>query len=304
MATFSLTAVNVGSHALGEADRIVVMFSREKGLHRAVAKGARKPGTKMAGKSEPLNINRLLLSKGKSLDIITQCESVETFFGLRQDLERLSYALYFAELTQTFGQDLSEDSERYFDRLSMAIGLMSEGIKDPAVQCLEFELALLDLIGLSPELSFCVSCRQPVTDHNLTAFNYEHGGLVCQDCFQKKRLQNLSGSGGSQPESGFVRESDEGQNASVYLTPLVWKRLILARTAAQEGPDLTDEGTNEGLTRVVSDNVMRSIVAARRLMQGYIEYKSGRRMKSLEVLSSLKFHKSSGDGLHDQPLRP
>ncbi len=192
MATFSLTAVNVGSHVLGESDRIVVMFSREKGLHRAVAKGARKPGTKMAGKSEPLNINRLLLSKGKSLDIITQCESIQTFFGLRQNLERLSYALYFAELTQTFGQGLSEDSQAYFDRLSMAIALMSEGSKDPAEQCLEFELALLDLIGLSPELSFCVACRQPVTDNNLTAFNYEHGGLVCQDCFQKKRLLNMS----------------------------------------------------------------------------------------------------------------
>lgn len=295
MATFSLTAVNVGSHVLGESDRIVVMFSREKGLHRAVAKGARKPGTKMAGKSEPLNINRLLLSKGKSLDIITQCESVQTFFNLRQDLERLSYALYFAELTQTFGQGLSEESETYFDKLSMAIGLMSEGTKDPAVQCLEFELALLDLIGLSPELSFCVACRQPVTDNNLTAFNYEHGGLVCQDCFQKKRLQNMAERGGAAEQAGFVRESDEGQNASLYLTPLVWKQLILARAAAQEGPDLGGAGEDEGLTRVVSDNVTRSILAARRLMQGYIEYKSGRRMKSLEVLSSLKFHKSSGD---------
>ena len=74
-----------------------MLFSRERGIHRAVAKGARKPGTKMGGKSEPLNINRLLLSKGKSLDIITQCESIESFGALRKDFARLSYALYFAD---------------------------------------------------------------------------------------------------------------------------------------------------------------------------------------------------------------
>jgi len=66
MPTFSLTGINVGTFNLGEADRIVTFFSRERGLHRAVAKGARRPGTKLAGKSEALNINRMLLAKGNA----------------------------------------------------------------------------------------------------------------------------------------------------------------------------------------------------------------------------------------------
>lgn len=289
MVSFSLTAVNIGTHALGESDRIVVLFSRERGIHRAVAKGARKPGTKMGGKSEPLNINRLLLSKGKSLDIITQCESIESFGALRKDFARLSYALYFAELCQVFGQELSQECERFFDRLSLSIGLMAESQKDPAVQCLEFEMAVLETVGLSPELTYCVGCRHPATEQTISAFNYELGGLVCQSCFHKMRQDAYghTASAISQEDRAMVRENAmEGQKASIYVTPLVWKRLVIARSESEKFPNMDELDGDNRFTREDAGS-RKSLTAARRLMQGYIEYKSGRRLKSLSVLESL-----------------
>ena len=117
MPTYPLTAINVGSFPLGEADKVITLFSKERGVVKAVAKGARKPGAKISGKAEVLCVNNLLLAKGKSLDIITQAESIETFSPLRTDLERLTFGLYFAELTRSFGTALEEDSEGFFQIL-------------------------------------------------------------------------------------------------------------------------------------------------------------------------------------------
>jgi DNA repair protein RecO (recombination protein O) len=307
LATFSLTAVNVGTFPLGESDRIVTLFSRERGLHRAVAKGARKPGTKLSGKSEPLNINRMLLAKGRSLDIITQCESIETFGSLRKDLTRLAYALYYAELTQVFGQGLSEDSTRYFDRLALSIGLMAESHHDPAILCLEFEFALLEMLGIRPELDVCVACREPLNEQNLSSFNHELGGLLCGPCYQRMRRASAEGGQRERPlivregvETDYAqserdtqlavanmalrREAIDGQRANVFVTPLVWKRLVLARASSQSlNHGLTADALGDG----EKNNQVKATLAARRVMQGYIEYKAARRMKALDLLANL-----------------
>ncbi|MBU6453181.1 MAG: DNA repair protein RecO [Cyanobacteria bacterium REEB67] len=303
MATFSLTAINVGTYPLGEADRIITFFSRERGLHRAVAKGARKPGTRLSGKSEPLNINRMLLARGRSLDIITQCESIETFGALRRNLERLAFALYYAELTQVFGPGLSEDAARYFDRLSLSVGLMAESAREPALLCLEFEFALLEMLGIRPQLDRCVACREPLNEQTISSFNHEMGGLLCQPCHRLMRRRAVNHDSArplrvQEDESGEYardlelavgnighRDDIDGQRATVLITPLVWKRLVLARASS--------ETLNEGLTSTIlaeqeiATVQNKSIHAARRLMQGYIEYKAGKRMRALDLLANI-----------------
>ena len=265
-----------------------------------MAKGARKPGTKMSGKSEVLNINNYLLAKGKSLDIVTQCESIETFPALRKDLRKLTYALYYAELTQIFGAGLSEESERFFDRLALSIGLMAASYRDPAFLCTEFEFALLNMLGLNPELDFCVACRTPLNENNLSSFNHELGGLICQSCFHRMRALARSRPAGQVREISEDREDPydevalaarfserseaiEGHKANVYVTPLVWKRLILARNGAIE------LNSNIAEEQEISESapLVQATVAARRVLQGYMEFKAGRKMKSLELLDSL-----------------
>lgn len=295
MATFSLTAINVGAFNLGEADKIITLFSREKGIHRAVAKGARKPGAKIAGKAELLNVNKLLLAKGKNLDIITQCESIETYPNLRHDLRRLTYAFYYAELTQVFGPGLTEECARYFDRLTLSIGLMAASGRDPALLCLEFEFALLEMLGIRPELNYCVTCRETLNERNISAFNHELGGLLCQNCFYKIRAM----AGHSLTEAVHEEvsiamdqraEARENQRTNVYVTPLVWKRMVLARIASDsiniDGLDVS-ERQHEHTSEAKAAQLKMATSAARRVMQSYIEYKSGRRMRALDLLSDL-----------------
>jgi DNA repair protein RecO (recombination protein O) len=182
MPQYKLTAINIGSFNLGEADRILTLFSAERGIVRAVAKGARKPGKTMTGRSELLNINQLLLSTGRSLDIISQAQSLETFPKLRQDLSRLAYALYYAELTYNFGAGLAEESASYFDFLRDALQKQAVSELQPELLCLRFELGLLNMLGYKPELTLCVTCRNAIDDYIVAGFDHELGGVMCNSC--------------------------------------------------------------------------------------------------------------------------
>lgn len=281
MPTYSIQAINIGSFALGESDKVITVFSAERGIVRAVAKGARKPGTKVAGKSEVLCINRLLVAAGRSLDIITQAESLESFSAVRNDLTRLSFGLYYAELTQVFGRGLAEDSERYFEMLRSAIRAQCAAQEDAQSLCLSFEMSLLELLGYRPELTVCVTCRQPITEYKLSLFHHELGGVICQDCVDKQRKlmvkQNTNRYGDYYEDLNWSEPLEHG---GAHITPMVWKRLILS---AAEPFDGSSDRTATPSTGAAAASA--SLQAARRLMQSYIEYRAGKRMKALDLLA-------------------
>ena len=85
------------THKLGEADRIVVLFTAGRGKVRAVAKGVRKTKSRFGGRLEPPNRVSLLLYEGRELDVVTQAETVEYHPALRDDLDRLTDAIAMIE---------------------------------------------------------------------------------------------------------------------------------------------------------------------------------------------------------------
>lgn len=276
MPSYKVTAINVASFPLGEGDKVLTMFSAERGLIRAVAKGARKPGAKIAGRAEVLKVNEFLIAQGRSLDIITQAHALESFANLRSDLARLSYALYYAELTSQFGQGLSDESNEFFDCLRQALSSQSAAVIDPALLALEFELHLLHLLGYKPELNNCVVCRRVLSDSNLSVFDHDLGGIICDTCAsdkrkaQKYRVAERSDSYGDGPVSSLAFTS--------HITPLVWKSLILAslQSSLSMKPGFSP-----------NKNIVAAYVAGHRLMQTYIEHKAGRKMKALDLLANL-----------------
>ena len=285
MPTYTIHAVNLATFNLGETDKIITMFSAERGIVRAVAKGARKPGAKIAGRSEPLNASKLLLAKGRNLDIITQVEGIASFSNLRKDLTKLSFGLYYAELTQHFGQDLGEDSASYFDHLCRSLSALAESEVDPTLLCLRFELHLLSILGIKPELDLCVSCRDPLTEYRLSYFHHDSGGIVCTHCFSGRDRSLVQEKlafeyGEDAPDNPALRakyKSPYAGTPGTHVTPLVWKRLILS-TNGQDDEALSAPAST------VSTPVLRANGAARKLVQGYLEYKAGRRMRALDLL--------------------
>src|SRR4051794_38220017 len=98
MPSYNATTLVLHRMDLGENDRVLTLFTREKGKLSAVAKGARRGGSRMSGATELFVQARMQLGVGRTFDIVTQCEIQRSFSGLRIDLQRLARATYFREL--------------------------------------------------------------------------------------------------------------------------------------------------------------------------------------------------------------
>lgn len=163
----------------GEADRLLTFFTPYRGKLRAIAKGARKPSSRKSGHLELFSHTRLLLAKGRNLDIITQAETVEPFLPLREDLLRTTYAYYAAELADRFTGD--EDENRLlFDLLLAAFDRLGRA-DDLALAARYFELRLLALVGYQPQLFQCVNCQTPI-EPVINFFYPGEGGVLCPRC--------------------------------------------------------------------------------------------------------------------------
>ena len=96
---------------LGEADRILTLYTREQGKLRAVARGVRKATSRAAGHLEPFTLTDLLLAVGRELDVVSQATTIGAFREVREDVVLISHAYYLAELTDLLTEDRMENRE-------------------------------------------------------------------------------------------------------------------------------------------------------------------------------------------------
>src|SRR5690606_17505282 len=134
---------------------IFTVFADREGKFDAIAKGVRKPKSRMRGHLEPLTRTRMMLARGRSLDVFTQAETVTPYRALREDLERSAAAIYCAELVDRFTAEHMEQPGLYglildtFDALEAGA---------PAHVVRYFELHLLSQMGYDIQLDACAVC--------------------------------------------------------------------------------------------------------------------------------------------------
>jgi DNA repair protein RecO (recombination protein O) len=153
--TYKAIGINLKAMPLGESDRIVTILTKEFGLLRAVAMGARKQNSKLGGRSGLFVVNELLLAKGRSLDKITQAETLESYPGLARNLKKLTAGQYLAELV--LQQALSEQpQEDLFYLFSEHLGRI-ERSTDPEVlpRFIQAIYQLLAIAGIAPQVYQC-----------------------------------------------------------------------------------------------------------------------------------------------------
>lgn len=165
---------------LGEADRIITIFTAEQGKRRIVAKGSRRPSSKLAGHLEPFCATRLLIARTRGLDIVSQAETIEHFSDLRLNEAAIATAGYMAELIDAL---LPEDQaqEPVYELTFAALRLLNEG-RDPRLVTHVFEMGLLRQLGYRPELARCVSCGTEI-EPELNGFSLD-GGVICPRCLR------------------------------------------------------------------------------------------------------------------------
>lgn len=163
----------------GEADRLLTLYTPELGKLKAIAKGVRKPTSRKGGHVELFTHSRLLIARGRTLDIVTQAETIEAFLPLREDLWRTTHAYYAAELLDRFTKEGIENRP-LFDLLRAVLGWLSREA-DLNLATRFYELHLLALVGYRPQLFQCLVCRSPI-EPVTNFFSPAEGGVLCPRC--------------------------------------------------------------------------------------------------------------------------
>lgn len=168
---------------LGETDKILTLYTPHLGKLRAVAKGVRRPTSRLGGHVELFIHSQMLLAKGRNLDIVTQSQTINSFIKLRDDLWRTTYAYYVAELLD---QLTEENLENYpvFDLLLATLKRVAED-RHPEMAVRFFEMQILGHLGYKPELHCCVQCRRPL-EATANFFSPAAGGVLCPDCGRRE----------------------------------------------------------------------------------------------------------------------
>jgi len=161
--TYKVTGINLKSMPLGEADRLLTILTREQGLLRAVATGARKQNSKLGGRSELFVVNEWLIAQGRSLDKVLQAETLESYPGLGQDLRKLTASQYLAEICLC--QALSEQpQEELFYLLNEHLKRIEQSPSNQVLAHLTHGIfQLLVLAGIAPQVHLCCVTQQTLT---------------------------------------------------------------------------------------------------------------------------------------------
>jgi DNA repair protein RecO (recombination protein O) len=243
----SSEAVVIGGHNLGEADRIVVFYTRSYGKVRAVAAGARRIRSRFGGSLELFTHGRLVYFErvGTDLHRLSEFTLRQPFHTLRTSLELLTAASEVAELAGVAGVE-GERSEELFALIVGTLGWLNDGL-EPSVLLRAFEIRLLRTLGYLPELDRCVRCRGKLSE-GTQSFGFNEGGLLCTSC----------------------------RTEAMETMPVSWAALSFLRMALWG---------DVGLSRIRLDPQVP--VELRSLLQTFLELKLGRRIRSARFAAVL-----------------
>lgn len=278
--TYKATGINLKSAPLGEADRIVTILTREFGLVRAVASGARKPKSKLGGRGELFVVNNLMLSRGRSLDRIAQAETIESHPALSRNLAKLTVAQYWAEmiLNQTSSHDATGE---VFDWLCQRLADLAacEAGLSPLVHLLYGMAQLLDLGGILPQVNRCSLSGQTVDPDAIgngrVVFSATLGGVVLP-----------TGEVAPNPSGGHVQEqpSTYGRSAKRALT-LSATELMLLQQLFRVRAALPQAHTPPPELIALADSAQEWLKVEQAL-RNYVQYHTDRPIRSAALLES------------------
>lgn len=190
----AVTAFVLRHHVVGEADKIVVLFSREAGVLRVLAKGLRKAGSRVGGRLEAFRECEVTLARGRNLPIVTAVDSVRRFPAINTDYDALAAGMAACEVVIALFAADDPQPEAY---ALFGDFLATLGPDTPAeILLTAFELQLMGLLGYRPDLHVCTACGRAITGpREAGGLHIEDGGALCAGCIEATpgRVRRLTG---------------------------------------------------------------------------------------------------------------
>lgn len=259
--SITVTGMILSAGPIGEYDRRLVLLTKERGKISAFAKGVRRPTAMLSGCSQPFVFGTFTLYEGKSSYTLQSAEVDNYFAELRNDLETVYYGVYFCEFAEAVtreGLPAKEELKVLYRSLG---ALLRRSIGVELVRSV-FELKMLSVGGVSPQVYECVKCRKK---EELIWFSAKRGGCICKTCAQTLREESVQENGGTM--SGFAEGLQPISGSTLYTMQYILSTPI------------------ESLyTFTVKEDVLWQL---KKVLRQFLSVHIDRKFKSLEMLEEL-----------------
>lgn len=178
MGTIKTNGVIISENNFGDFDKMLTMLTPGYGKISCIAKGARRPRSALLAGTQLLCFGEYLMYKGTDTYNINSCETIEVFYNLRTDLDKLKYASHITKIIQ----DVTEENENCYRILQLYLNTLytiSETDKDLDLILSIFKIRLLCILGFTPRIEGCVNCKNKELQ---THFSLRDNGFKCDVC--------------------------------------------------------------------------------------------------------------------------
>jgi DNA repair protein RecO (recombination protein O) len=170
-------AIILSRFDLGEADRVLTLITPHDGKLKAIAKGVRRPTSRLGGSVEPFAELHLQLAHGRTFEVVTQVAVSHAWLALRDSLEAAATAWYLAELADRSLEE-RHPAEPLYGLLKRAYELLDAGMQ-PGRVARWYEMHLSDELGMRPEVDRCVECDRMLEPEDTFRWVPALGGVLC-----------------------------------------------------------------------------------------------------------------------------
>lgn len=178
MGTIKMSGIIISESNLGDYDKILTMLTPGLGKISCVAKGARRPKSALLAGTQLFCFGEYLMYKGANTYNINSCETIEVFYNLRTDLDKLNTAIEITKIIRNV-TDENENCYRILQLYLNTLYTLSETDKNLELVDSIFKLKILCLLGFAPRINECVNCKNK---ENIKYFSIKDNGFKCENC--------------------------------------------------------------------------------------------------------------------------
>lgn len=177
MGTIKTKGIIIAEHNMGDFDKMLTILTPGMGKISCAAKGARRPKSGLLAGSQLLCFGEYILYKGASTYNMNSCDTIEVFYNLRTDLDKLKYASHITKIIS----DVTTENQNSYLILQLFLNtlyMISETDKNRDLVLAIFKIKLMCLLGFKPNISECVTCKEK----EVNFFSFKDNGFKCVNC--------------------------------------------------------------------------------------------------------------------------
>ena len=199
MKQVKVNGIVISENNMGDFDKMLTLLTPNLGKISCSAKGSRRPKSLLLSGSQFLCFGEYMLFKGSETYTMNSCETIELFYNIRTDLDKLTYATYITKIVS----DVKTENQNSFNTLKLFLNtlyMISETDKNLDFITSIFKMRILKILGFTPNIRECVCCKNK---ENLKYFSIKDNGFKCSNC--------------SKQDTGSIEMNDATRNAIIYI---------------------------------------------------------------------------------------